>query len=225
MSMILASTRAVALLAGIGYDVIFQTMVKTGSSIVRTACYLTERTDYPKKVSDRLYELDLTAKIALVNNHLHTVRSRFRKEYPVQSKDSNDSCKLLHSIEGKCNRSKEPVVSNDELFEKLDMLDVMISGDISTLDSMIGELHALDENKVGSPNNLLVEMLYLQQSLVRIDTILLYIKRKFEEHQKKWLNWFGWRKLKLDEDLKRLELETKILEDRVNLISKLSRSI
>ena len=193
MSLILASvvggTRAVSLIAGIGYDVIFQTMVKTGSNIVNTAYHLTERPDYPKAVSDCIYELDLTAKIALVNNYLKTTRDRLLPESALPINSS----------------SPKQLVGNDEIIETLGLLDSMISGDTSVMNDL-------------NINSSLVGIIYLQQSLVRIDTILLYIKRKFEEYKKRWFNW---RSLNVKEDLEQLRLETKILEDRVNLISKL----
>lgn len=194
MSLILAGTRAFGLLAGIGYDVIFQTMVKTGSRIVNTAYYLTEKPDYPRTVTNKVYELDLAAKIAIVNAYLQNIKSELKRSGPAKVCSLNDNL-------------SDP----DHIFETVDYLDSIISGDTALLNKLLNEKTATDPT--------IVNLLYLQQSLVRIDNILLYIKATFEQHKKRWFS--SWRRLDLTKDLKQLELETKILENRVSFIAQL----
>jgi len=225
MSLILASTRAISLLAGIGYDVVFQTMVRTGSSIVNTAYYLTERPDYPKALTSKVYQLDLAAKIALINSYLSNVKCEIREARSNPFRSWNNQRPKISEIprNDPCEQDES---TPEQVFETVDYLDALISGDASLLNKMVTGLETeLNDfaKSFSKGDQTIIHLLYLQQSLVRIDNILLYIKRKFAEHQQKWFN--SWRKLDLKKDLHQLELETKILEDRVLLISQLGGAI
>ena len=222
MSLIyVAGTSAFGLLTCVSYDVIFKTMVGTVSRIINTAYYLTEKKNYPKIVTDKIYELDLTAKIALVNVYLQKEHSDHSKSATQILYNSFKTNQLNDSQTQTQTQTKTQIqtktqthTESHESIEIINDFDVLVAGDNAYLNKLIDECR-----EAGNLNPSIINLLYLQQSLVKIENIMLYIKRLFDDHQKLWFS--SWRNLDLKRDLHQLELETKILENRVKFIAQL----
>lgn len=93
------------------------------------------------------------------------------------------------------------VPENNDVVETISFIDHLRIGDVSLIPAMAD----------GSD----ISLVYLQQSLSRIEYLLVDLKREFENHQQKWFS--RWRKFEIKSYLDGLKLESEILLSRIQI--------
>jgi len=199
MSFLLASS-AFGFLGLVGYDLLSTTVRRTSQSIVGTVYYLSDTPKYYGEIYKTIYKLDLEAKMAIIQSFLKQLKNipqenKLLKEKLPEINDDSDA------------EEGDLEVNPDQCFEQINMIDAILVG------------YTRDLSKTNNTDQMSPEattLVYINQSLVRIDELLNIIKKKISNHEQRWFK--KWRVLNCSKYLNSLEMENKILMDRLELI-------